>query len=87
VASCCCWGVGFSGYEAATVCRSVHDARPNCSTSGGHSVEICVDGVDKVVVAVGDVDVVGLGVGRAFVICLQLRISVQERHLYLISSE
>jgi hypothetical protein len=33
-----CWGpVGFSGYVAAMLWRSVHEERPRASTSGGHS--------------------------------------------------
>ena len=30
-------GVGEIGYEAVRECRSVHEERPNCSTSGGQS--------------------------------------------------
>jgi len=35
--SCCCAGDARDGYAAAIECSSVHDARPSCSTSGGHS--------------------------------------------------
>jgi hypothetical protein len=84
VASCCCCGLGFSGYEAATVWRRVQEERPSCSTSGGHSVEsTAVAGVAMVGV---DFDVEAFGLGFAFAISLQLRMSVHERHLNRVST-
>lgn len=35
------------GYEAVRECRSVHVERPSCSTSGGHSLDDDVLGVEE----------------------------------------
>ena len=45
----CCVAVGVGGYVAAIECSSVHDARPNCSTSGGQSGGGALGGVATVV--------------------------------------
>lgn len=53
-----CAGGGAGGYDAASVCRSVHEALPSSSTSGGQSL------ADEAERAGGDaVVLLGLGVG------------------------